>query len=123
MSVPGTISLVVRDGWVTLNGEVNMWYQKSAAESSIRYLLGVKGITNNITIKPTASVTDVKRKIESAFQRHAHLEADGIRISVAGNTVTLEGEVNTWQERREAEEAAWAAPGIAKVNDHLQVRL
>jgi len=123
VSVPGTgIKVVVHDGWVTLSGEVSFWFQRDAAERAITHLRGVKGLANDITIKPQASVTNIKAKIEDAFRRHASLDAQKIRVETAGGTVTLEGEVNSWQERQHAEAAAWAAPGVSMVMDHLSVR-
>ncbi|MGA2861984.1 MAG: BON domain-containing protein [Steroidobacteraceae bacterium] len=123
VSVPGTgIKVVVHDGWVTLSGEVSFWFQRDAAERAITHLRGVKGLANDITIKPQASVTNIKAKIEDAFRRHASLDAQKIRVQTAGGTVTLEGEVNSWQERQHAEAAAWAAPGVSMVMDHLSVR-
>jgi osmotically-inducible protein OsmY len=123
VSVPGTgIKIVVHDGWVTLSGEVSFWFQRDAAERAITHLRGVKGLANDITIKPQASVTNIKAKIEDAFRRHASLDAQKIRVETAGGTVTLEGEVNSWQERQHAEAAAWAAPGVSMVMDHLSVR-
>jgi len=123
VSVPGTgIKVVVHDGWVTLSGEVSFWFQRDAAERAVTHLRGVKGLANDITIKPQASVTNIKAKIEDAFRRHASLDAQKIRVQTAGGTVTLEGEVNSWQERQHAEAAAWAAPGVSMVMDHLSVR-
>lgn len=123
VSVPGTgIKVVVHDGWVTLSGEVSFWFQRDAADRAITHLRGVKGLANDITIKPQASVTNIKAKIEDAFRRHASLDAQKIRVETAGGTVTLEGEVNSWQERQHAEAAAWAAPGVSMVMDHLSVR-
>lgn len=126
VSIPmDKLQLTVHDGWVTLRGKVDWWYQKNIAERAVRYLRGVRGISNSIEISPPkvqVSSTEVRSKIESAFQRQAHLDAQKIRVAVAGSTVTLEGEVPTWQERWEAETAAWSAPGVCKVEDHLVIR-
>lgn len=120
------VKVVVRDGWLSLFGEVEFWYQKTAAEAAVRYLRGVKGISSSIKLKPTAkpaiSAADIKVKIESAFQRHAHRDALGIRIDVKNGTVTLEGSVPTWQERHDAEVAAWSAPGVFMVEDRLVIQ-
>jgi len=122
-SVPAnTIHLVVQDGWVTLKGEVAFWFQKQAAESTVRHVHGVIGITDNIALKAPTSTTDVKARIEQAFRRHAQLDADKIHVYVSGGTVTLEGEVQSWPERTEAEIAAWAAPGVTSIQDRLTVR-
>jgi osmotically-inducible protein OsmY len=123
VSIPGAaIKVVVHDGWVTLSGQVSYWFQREAAERTVTHLRGVKGLANDITIRPQASATDVKAKIEDAFRRHASLDAQKIRVQTAEGTVTLEGEVNSWQERQHAEAAAWAAPGVSVVKDHLSVR-
>ena len=126
ISVPSDhVKVAVQDGWITLTGKVDWWYQKNAAEMAVHYLRGVRGVSNNLTISapPTkVSSSEVRSKIESAFQRQAHLYAQKIKVAVEGNTVTLEGEVPTWQERWEAETAAWSAPGVSKVQDHLVIR-
>ncbi len=126
ISVPSDkVKITVQDGWISITGKVDWWYQKNAAEMAVHYLRGVRGVSNNLTISapPTkVSSSEVRSKIESAFQRQAHLYAQKIKVAVEGNTVTLEGEVPTWQERWEAETAAWSAPGVSKVQDHLVIR-
>lgn len=122
-SVPvNKIKLVVQNGWVTLNGEVAFWFQKQAAESAVRHIHGVRGITNEIALKAPVSTLDVKARIEQAFRRHAQLDAAKIRVQVNGGTVTLDGEVQSWPERNEAETAVWAAPGVTSVQDRLIIR-
>ncbi len=116
------IKPVVKQGWITLSGEVKWGFQKSAAENAIRYLTGVKGVTNNITIKPSVKVVDVKQKIEDAFRRQAVLEATDIEIDVRDSQVTLKGHVHSWRERDDASRAAWAAPGVSKVDNQLVVQ-
>jgi osmotically-inducible protein OsmY len=113
---------MVREGWVTLSGQVALWYQKQAAESTVRNIQGVKGIANEIGVKAPVSTSDVKTRIEEAFRRHAQIDADKIRVQVASGTVTLEGEVESWRERDDAETAVWAAPGVTSVQDRLVVR-
>ena len=116
------IRLAVHDGWVTLSGLVSSWYQKQAAEATVRHLLGVRGIADDIAIKTPVTTVDVKSRIESAFRRHAQLDADKISVQVSGGSVTLEGEVRSWLEREDAENAVWAAAGVTSVQDHLKVR-
>lgn len=119
------IKVSVKDGWLTLDGRVSWYYQKYVTETTVSHLRGVQGITNNLVIASPAvktSATDIKRKIESAFQRHAHRNVDRIHVSVTDGTVTLEGEVPSWREREDAQAAAWAAPGISKVEDRLIIR-
>jgi osmotically-inducible protein OsmY len=125
-SIPAAqIKLAVRDGWLTVQGQVNWRYQSNAVDTAVRGVHGVKGIENLLVIKPlpvNASAAAIKTKIESAFQRHAHRDARKIRVTVENGIVTLEGEVPSWQEREDAQLAAWAAPGISHVHDRLVVR-
>jgi osmotically-inducible protein OsmY len=116
------IKVVAHDGWVTLSGQVDFWFQREAAERAVTHLRGVKGLANDIALKPRATATDVKTKIEDAFRRHASLDARNIRVQTAAGTVTLEGEVDSWHERQHAEAAAWAAPGVSMVKDLLTIR-
>jgi osmotically-inducible protein OsmY len=118
---PDRIQATVEKGWVTLEGQVEWQYQKSAAENSVRYLMGVKGVSNNVTIKPRVSAADVKAKIESAFARRAQLDANQIRVESADSRVILRGSVHTWSEKEQAEQAAWAAPGVTRVENNLFV--
>lgn len=124
VSVPASdIKVIVNDGWITLEGNVTFWYQKSTAENAVRSLWGVKGISNNIELKPQVRAGDVKSKIQQAFHRHATLDANKVNIAVAGGEITLTGEVSSWYERDEAERAAWAAPGVTRVQNTLSVHL
>ncbi len=116
------IKPVVVEGWVTLSGKVQWGFQKNTAENLIRNLLGVKGVTNDILVASAAKATDVKQKIEEAFKRHALLDAKDIDVKVDSSTVTLKGHVHTWQEHADAAYAAWAAPGVANVENRLVVQ-
>jgi len=118
---PNRVQVMVENGWVTLEGEVEWQYQKSAAENSVKYLMGVKGVTNSISIKPRVSAADVKTKIESAFARRAQLDANQIRVESTDNKVILRGSVHSWDEKEDAEQAAWAAPGVTKVENNVMV--
>jgi osmotically-inducible protein OsmY len=115
------IQVTVEDGWVTLDGEVEWQYQKTVAEDAIKYLMGVKGFTNTIRITPRVSAADVKAKIESAFARRAQLDANQIKVESTESKVTLRGSVHSWDEREQAEQAAWAAPGVSKVENYVIV--
>lgn len=118
----GSIQITVRDGWITLSGKADWYYQKNAAEKDVRKLSGVHGIVNNIEIKPHAKAEDIKQKIESALKRHAEVEANAVRIIVKNNdTVILEGTVDSWDERYAVENAAWSAAGVKWVEDRLTV--
>jgi osmotically-inducible protein OsmY len=115
------VKVVVKDGWITLDGTVDWQYQKDAAARCVRYLMGVKWVNNLIAIKPTAKWIDVTNKIEDAFRRNANLEARRISVSTSDGTVTLSGSVSSWSERDQAVSAAWAAPGVNSVHNELTV--
>jgi osmotically-inducible protein OsmY len=115
------IKVVVKDGWVTLEGTAEWQYQKTSAETAVRKVKGVKGVTNVVTVKPKAQPTELKRKIQEAFKRNAELDANRIEVEANGSEVTLKGTVRSWIEREEAERVAWSAPGITKVEDRIVV--
>jgi osmotically-inducible protein OsmY len=115
------ISASVSNGWVALKGQVDWEFQRAAAANAIRDLMGVRGVTNTISVKPHASATDVKAKIEAALKRSAEVDARRINVGVADGTVTLSGNVHSWFERDEARRAAWAAPGVTAVEDRITV--
>jgi len=116
------VKVTVQKGWVTLIGEVEWQYQKKAAEDAVRKLSGVTGVINNIWLKPTVHVSDVRKKIEDAMARHARKEAQAIRVDVRdGNQVSLEGKVESWDEREAIETAAWSVPGVHTVDVHLTI--
>lgn len=115
------LTVAVSNGWLTLNGTLDWQYQRDAADRAVRNLVGVRGVTNNIIVKPRISTTDVSDKIEAAFKRSAEIDARRISVAAHDGTVTLSGYVHSWAERQEAERAAWAAPGVRSVEDHLTV--
>jgi osmotically-inducible protein OsmY len=115
------IKVRATDGWLTLEGEVDWQYQRSAAQRCVRNLIGVRGVSNLITLSTKLTPTDLKQRIENAFKRHAELEARGIRVDTVGGRVTLDGAVHSVAERDEAERAVWSAPGVTTVDDHLVV--
>ena len=119
--IPHTIKVKVSDGWVTLEGDAEWQYQRKEAERAVRSLRGVKAVVNNIQLKPRASVFDVRLKIENALRRDSQIESDNITVETAGNVVTLRGHVHSWNEREDAELAAFAAPGVASVTNLLEV--
>ena len=113
------IKAKVEDGFVTLTGEVEWQYQKLAAINSIRYLAGIKGIYNNIVIKPKISVTAIKSEIDTAISRRAQSDIQNIKVLVDGSDVTLSGKVYDWSEKTLVVDAAWAVPGVRNVIDHM----
>ncbi|MCZ8370790.1 MAG: BON domain-containing protein [Porphyrobacter sp.] len=115
------IQVTVEKGWVTLSGSVDWRYQSDEASRAASKVSGVTGVSNMIAINRKTSVSDVRRRIEDAFKRQAGLDAASVTIATSGHKVTLGGKVKAWHERRLAEEAAWAAPGVTQVEDHIVI--
>ena len=115
------IQVTVEKGWITLDGEVEWPFQKNMAENATKYTIGVKGITNRIAVKPRISPADVRAKIEDAFERRAQLDAHQIKVEAVDNKVVLRGTVRSWQAKEQAEQAAWAAPGVTRVENDVVV--
>ena len=113
------IKIMVERGFVTLTGEVEWEYQRNVAAMTIRHLMGVTGVSNQIRIKATASAALVKEGIEAAIKRRAATDAKEISVSVKGSDVTLKGHVHSWSERELATNAAWGAKGVHKVFDEM----
>jgi osmotically-inducible protein OsmY len=115
------IRVKVSNGWLTLEGEVDWYYQKEEAERAVRKLKGVKGVTNLVTVAVRPASWDVKEKIRNALERGAELDADRIRVEVEGSRVILTGTVRSYAERRDAERAARNAPGVTDVENLIIV--
>jgi osmotically-inducible protein OsmY len=114
------ITVKVEDGWVDLDGEVSWEYLREITENSVKYLPGVKGIYNNITINPEIRDAVEKSDIERALDRSS-IDNSEIRVSVTGTTATLTGTVHTWYQKEEAGRIAWKTPGIQDVKNKLEV--
>lgn len=117
----GKVHVTVDKGWVTLKGDVEWQYQRQEAERVVRRLLGVKGVSNLITVKPATTPSDLKRKIEDALVRNAQVDAERITVEVQGSKAVLRGKVRSWAEREEAERVAWLAPGITSVDNQISL--
>lgn len=116
-----SIKVKAENGWITLSGEVEWDYQRQSAKDAVRSLLGVVGVSDEISIKPKASMTAVKSEIEAALKRRAHTDAQQISVDVRGADVTLSGSVHSWSERELAASSAWSTPGVRKVVDNITI--
>jgi osmotically-inducible protein OsmY len=122
ISVPhDRIKVKVEKGWLTLEGDVDWYYQKEAAERAVRYLTGVKGVSNLVTIRAVPVPSDVKQKIKQALERGAQFDAEHITVEIEGSKAILRGTVRSYAEMRDAERAARNAPGVAEVENRLTV--
>ena len=115
------IKVVVKNGWITLEGAVEWNYARERAQNAVKRVRGVMGVTNSIVLKPSAAPHEIRRKIEDAFRRSAELDASRITVEANGSEVILRGTVKSWAERQEAERAAWAAPGVTRVDNRVAV--
>jgi len=115
------IRVIVEDGLITLEGEVEWHYQLERAEEAAARVRGVEGIINNIEIRPQVPSIEIKRKIEEALRRAAEIDASRITVEANGSQITLRWTVRSWAEREQAERAAWSAPGVSKVGNRIRI--
>jgi osmotically-inducible protein OsmY len=115
------INVTVEHAWVTLEGEVYWEFERRQAYQTINNMVGVKGVTNNLKIKPRLQPKDVESSIKRAFDRHAQLNTERVKVDVAGGHVTLRGNVSSFADRDEAVRAAWSAPGVTEVENHILI--
>jgi osmotically-inducible protein OsmY len=117
------ITFKLDHGWVTLKGRVGFDYERRAAERAVRYLPGVRGVSNLIEVAPSAKPQDIKKQIEETFRRQATVDAQNVTVETTPDgEVILRGTVRSWIERHEAEKAAWAAPGVRSVKNYIAVK-
>ena len=116
-----SVKVMVENGWVTLAGEVDWDYQRQSATRAVRYLMGVTGVSDQIALKPSVSLSEVKSDIEAALKRRARDDAKDITVQVHGTDVILSGTTHSWAESELARHAAWSAPGVRQVVDNITV--
>lgn len=117
-----TVRLTVHEARVFLEGRVEWQFQRQRAEAAVRRIRGIMGVRNSIELAPRVEAREVKSGIEAAFRRNAAIDAQHVTVEVQGSEVTLRGEVRSWAEWDQAQECAWAAPGVTKVINETHVR-
>lgn len=115
------LKMKVANGWITLRGEVEWHYQRSAAERAVRSLTGVRGVSNAIVVRAIPTPADIKQRIRDMLKRQAEFDAESVTVEIEDHTARLRGTVRSFAEKRDAERAAWQAPGVTKVESNLTV--
>jgi osmotically-inducible protein OsmY len=120
--VPSTVNAKVHDGTVKLTGMANWQFQRDEAESVAGSILGVAGVDDEIElVAPGPSADDVEHSIKKAMDRNAKLDAESVTVESENGTITLRGTVSSFADHDEAVAAAWAAPGVTDVRDHIHI--
>lgn len=115
------VRVMVEGGWITLTGEVDWDYQRRAAVNGVSHLMGVKGVSDQISLRPAVSSRSIKSEIEAALARRTRANAHNVQVEVHGASVTLTGTVDNWSERELARRAAWGTPGVHKVQNNISI--
>ena len=118
-----SVQIRVEDGWVTLEGMVEWQFQRQDAHNVVAHLLGVKGVSNMITLKPQVTSADVHTNIKAAFKRSSDLDAGRVQVEVEGSKITLRGTLPNWTEIDAAGLAAWNAAGVTMVDNQIHIGL
>lgn len=119
--VQKAVKITVHNGWITLEGEVEWMFQKTSAESTLKYLAGVIGVTNSITIKPVLQADDIENDINNSMERNSFFDAEHVNVETDGSKVILTGTVRNYYERDEAVRIAWAARGVYSVDNQIEI--
>ena len=115
------VKVKVENGWITLQGQLQWNFEREAAIDAVKNLLGVTGVSNNITIRSEANEKIEKADIESALRRNWSIYDRDIDVKVSGHTATLSGTVDSWYQKTEAGRIAYNAPGVWSVDNELVV--
>jgi osmotically-inducible protein OsmY len=120
--VPSTIDVRVNDGIVALTGKANWHYERYEAETVAGNVPGVKGVVDEVDlVSPGPTADDVEQSIKKAMDRNAKLDAENVSVESSNGTITLRGTVRSWADHDQAVAAAWQAPGVTNVKDHILV--
>jgi osmotically-inducible protein OsmY len=117
----GSVDVDVKEGWVTLTGEVGNHFQRVAAKYAVARVPGVVGVTDKVTISSKPVPSDLSERIATALKRNALLEDADITVTNAGSTVYLDGKVASFAARQKAEDVAWSAPGVTDIVDRTTI--